>query len=138
MSSAIENEIRFLQEKGFPIHPYDKIVEMARGFVHPDEDEYLRSGGLYGNVLDILVPLSLQYNCERALNIPYLTKDMLNRFYERETRTKWEHLEHVFNDFPALAVCFPKYWARSGVSQELKKHLARLVFMHQKVLARCD
>jgi len=138
MSSAIENEIRFLQENGFPIHPYDKIVEMARGFVHPDEDEYLKPGFMYGNLLDILVPLSLQYNCERALNVPYLTKGMLDRYYERETHTKWEHLEHVFNDFPALAVCFPKYWARSGVPERLKKDLARLVFMHQKVLARCD
>jgi len=138
MSSAIENEMRFLRNHGFPIHPYDKIVEMARGFVHPDEDEFLKSGYLYGNLLDVLVPLSLQYNCYKALNVPILTKDMLARYYERQTGTDWEHLEYVFNDFPALAVCFPKYWERSGVSEQVKKNLARLVFMHQKVLARCD
>lgn len=137
LMSSIENERRFLVAHGLPIYAMNEIVDMASKILEP-QDDLLKPGFLYGNLLDVLVPLSLQYNCERALNVPMLTKDMLARYYERETRPKWEHLDYIFGDFPALAVCFPKYWERGGVPQELKKNLARLVLMYQKVVNRID
>jgi hypothetical protein len=133
MSSWIENETRLLRESGLPIHPYDKIVEMASEILGP-QDEFLVPGYLTGNLIDVLEPLSMQENCNRALSIPMLTKDMRARYYERQTGTELEQLAYIFGDFPALAVCFPKYWARGGVRQELKKDLARLVLMHQMVV----
>ena len=137
MSSVIERETMHLKQRGLPIHALDKIVEMASEILGP-QDELLQPGYLYGNLLDVLVPLSLLDNCERALLVPSLTKEMLTRYYEREPRPMWEQLDYIFGDFEALAVCFPKYWDRGGVPQELKKNLARLVLMHQKVIGRIN
>jgi hypothetical protein len=129
MSTRIEFEHKFLRDVGLPIHPFDKIVDMADDILGP-QDEYLVPGYLVGNLLDVLVPLSNIDNCERALAVPSLTKDMLARYYERPTGTECEQLAYIFGDFRALAACFPKYWARGGVTQELKKNLARLVIMN--------
>ena len=137
MSSVIERETKCLKQRGLPIYALDKIVEMASEILGP-QDGLLQPGYLYGNLLDVLVPLSLQDNCERALLVPSLTKEMLTRYYEREPRPMWEQLDYIFGDFEALAVCFPKYWDRGGVPQELKKNLARLVLMHQKVIGRIN
>jgi hypothetical protein len=136
MSTRIELEHKFLIKNNFKIHELDKIVEMASKILGP-QDEFLVPGYLVGNLLDVLVPLSILDNCERALAVPELTKDMLARYYEdykRHTGTESEQLAYIFGDFHALAVCFPKYWERDGVPQKLKKNLARLVLMHQMVV----
>jgi hypothetical protein len=129
MSTRIELEHKFLIKNNFKIYELDKIVEMASEILGP-QDEFLVPGYLTGNLIDVLEPLSMQENCNRALSIPMLTKDMRARYYERQTGTELEQLTYIFGDFPALAVCFPKYWARAGVTQELKKNLARLVIMN--------
>jgi hypothetical protein len=133
MSTRIELEHKFLIKNNFKIYELDKIVEMASEILGP-QDPFLQRGYLVGNLLDVLVPLSNLDNCERALAVPELTKDMLTRYYERPNGTECEKLAYIFGDFRALAVCFPKYWARDGVPQKLKENLARLVLMHQMVV----
>ena len=141
--STIQNERRFLEAHNFPIHSLDEIVEMASEILGPD-DEFMVKGYLSGNLGDVIGILELTNNCERALLIPSLTKELRGRFYTRTnalTGTKWEQLDLVFGDdaqFHALALCFPKYWARGGVTDLVKKCLARLVLMRQRVVDRID
>ena len=141
--STIQNERRFLEAHNFPIHSLDEIVEMASGILGPD-DEYMVKGYLSGNLADVIGILESLDNCERALLVPSLTKELRERFYVRPnalTGTKWEQLDLIFGDdaqFHALALCFPKYWARGGVTDLVKKCLARLVLMRQRVVDRIE
>jgi hypothetical protein len=136
--STMQCERQFLETHGLTVHPLNEIIRMASEILGPD-DELLRLGYLEGNLHDVVVPLSLLDRCERALAVPSLTKELRERLFERETRPKWEQLDYVFGDdeqFHALALCFPKYWARSGVRDEVKQNLARLVLMRQRVVDR--
>jgi hypothetical protein len=141
--STIQHERRFLETHSFPIHPLDEIVKMASEILGPD-DEFMAKGSLNGDLADVLGILESLDNCERALAVPSLTKELRERFYVRPnalTGTKWEQLDLIFGDdaqFHALALCFPKYWARGGVGDLVKKCLARLVLMRQRVVDRIE
>ena len=141
--STIQNERRFLEAHNFPIHSLDEIVEMASEILGSD-DEFMAKGSLNGGLADVLGILESLDNCERALLVPSLTKELHGRYYTRTnafTGTKWEQLDLIFGDdaqFHALALCFPKYWARGGVGDLVKKCLARLVLMRQRVVDRID
>jgi hypothetical protein len=129
MSTRIEIEHDFLRDVGLPIHPFDKIVDMADDILG-SQDEFLEPGHLHSSLGDVLGMLATLDRCDYALGIPSLTKDMLARYEDSWTRPKSEQVDYIFGDFRALAACFPKYWARGGVTQELKKNLARLVIMN--------
>jgi len=141
--SRIQNERSFLEKYNLPIHPLDEIVKMASEILGPG-DAFMVKGHLDGNLGDVLGILEVLDNCERALAVPSLTQELRERFYVRPnalTGTKWEQLDLVFGDdeqFHALALCFPKYWARDGVGDLVKKCLARLVLMRQRVVDRID
>jgi hypothetical protein len=128
MSTRIELEHKFLRDNNLPILTFDEIAGKADEIVEAG-DEFLEPEHLHSSLGDVLGMLSDIDNCERALAIPSLTKDMLDRYEDSWICPKSEQLAFIFGDFPALAVCFPKYWARDGVPQELKKNLARLVMM---------
>ena len=143
--STIQHERRFLEAHNFPIHSLDEIVEMASEILGPD-DEFMAKGYLSGSLNDVIGILETLNTSERSASwlALSLTKELRGRFYTRTnafTGTKWEQLDLIFGDdaqFHALAMCFPKYWARGGVTDLVKKCLARLGLMRQRVVDRID